>query len=234
MNRVWRLMVPALVFAAVGLLLVLDRDLSWPRLRYGLAGRGFFALALQLSLSAFLLAITDDVLPGEQPLGAQSTLFRRQLRDISGSSIGFATALRITYLVSFLPLFLFSLGLGLSLSAICNGLLETDEGRLIQPSELVMTALWVAGAAYNLFNAKVGAYLGFTLGFAAAAATGEYRFNVYTDLPATVVGWGLGAAMVSLPGVAAAVRRDLTSDKSRIKALSDKLRWLQPSRAQDG
>src|SRR5215217_1077372 len=94
MARMYRLLSPSLVFAAVGLAVLVVGEMPWFHLRGGLATTGGYALALQVVLSALLLSAIDD-LSGGGPTFPGHRLGRRtgKLTDISTRPISFLQAL---------------------------------------------------------------------------------------------------------------------------------------------
>ncbi len=148
-------------------------------------------------MTLFGLAWSDEPLPGERRAARIRELPGSGLRQISSRQTGFRVALVDAYRYSFPAPLLFSLGLGLSLSAFVNGVapdylivLGGFRSRVAW-SEAVLAGLLLVGAGYLLVRGRLGGYLGYCAGLVIAAAWGEWLFKSSTVLWQTVLGWSV-------------------------------------------
>ena len=195
-RRTYRLLVPGLVFTAVGALLLWLGPSPRFQLRGGLAMAGVFALVLQVVVSLFVITSIDDLGERRHDGGRRSLAPAvTGQRDASLQRLTFPQAVAQFYLQSAAAMALFAFGLGASLSAIIDGRLAdqdfTDSG--YHPSEIVLAALLVAGAIFLAVVGTragcIGGYFGWCVGFAFAAVLGQQRFISETDEGSTVSTW---------------------------------------------
>jgi hypothetical protein len=199
MARLYRLLSPGIVFACLGLVVLLVSKLTWFHLRGGLTTLGLYTLALQLVLSALLISAIDDLSGGGPAL-----LWHRAGRgtgeflDISARPISFSRGLIEFYRRPFWPAFLLGFGLGASLSALAAGFFE--EGANITPaiefgsvsmrrSEAVLGVILLLGAALLWWRGG-RSYFGWVIGICLATALGQIVFVPSTSVYLTLASWG--------------------------------------------
>jgi hypothetical protein len=170
MNRLYRLMSPAVTFPAIGTLLIFLAPRPNFRLHGGLITAGVYAVLVQLVLTALLLVGIDDL--RGQRRGSNGGLLKAA--DPSYSLRG---ALAHFYLRRFTPAFLLAFGLGESAATIAIGIFDrpgvfsAHVGLLnaeVQPYELLV-ALLLLSIAIFMFRKGVLAYCGWCLGFGCGA-----------------------------------------------------------------
>src|SRR5690242_2954437 len=127
MARLVRLLSPGVIFASLGVIVLVAGKWPWFHLRGGLVTLGLYTLALQIVLSALLISAINDLSSSGPAFGGKRFgLGTGELLDISAQPISFSRALIEFYRRPFLPLFLLGFGLGASLSALVVGSFRED------------------------------------------------------------------------------------------------------------
>jgi hypothetical protein len=187
MRRRLRLAGPAMAFAAVGGVLLVFGHNPEMRLEGGFATSGGYALALQLVLALFLLAVIDDLqepLPMSRPgVGRLHATCRAMPADIRLALLQF-------YLVSPLAALALSFGFASSLGVLLSGLLDGTESapRLLDNglarSAEPMAVLLVVTSLAQLPARRAGV-LGWCVGFAAGSSLAQIQFVAGVDIGLT-------------------------------------------------
>lgn len=207
MRRMWRLLTPGIAFAVVALLLTITSQWSISRTRNGWTDKGCYALVLAIVVTWFVLAWVCEPLPGERT----GIRIRRSagwgVAGISSRPGDFRIAVLDAYRYPFTPPLLLSFGTGLILSAIGNGVDDrfyrlgpASQNFAVAQTEVGMAVLLIVGAGVLLRWGRIGAYYGYCLGLATAAAWGEWLFKPRTQLYPTLASWGGGLLALLLIG----------------------------------
>jgi hypothetical protein len=194
MARLYRLLSPGIVFATLGIVVFSVSKLSWFQVRGGLMTIGLYALAIQIVLSALLIAAIDDL--------SGSGLWHRVGRGtgklgISARPISFSRGLVEFYQRPFWPACLAGFGLGASLSVLIVGSFhETGttpdfafQSLGIFRSEAVLGLILIFVAALLWWRGG-RSYFGWVIGMVLATVIGQMVFVPKTDAGATIAGWG--------------------------------------------
>lgn len=187
MHRRLRLAGPAIAFATVGVVLLVFGPEPEMRLKGGFATSGAYALALQLVLASFLLAVVDDL---QQPLPRERPRRGRLLATGRVVPTDIRPALRQFYLSSPLAALFLALGLASSVGVLLSGLLG-DAGsasRLLDSglarSAVPMAVLLVATSLAQVPARRAG-LPGWCVGFAAGSSLAQIRFVAGVDVDLT-------------------------------------------------
>jgi hypothetical protein len=121
--RLYRLLSPGILFASVGLAVLLVSGWPWFQMRGGLATTGGLAFALQFVLSMVALSAIDDLAHSSTPAFAGGRAGRGSggLIEISTRPISFSQAFLELHRRTFWPAFLVAFGAGATLSALVAG-----------------------------------------------------------------------------------------------------------------
>jgi hypothetical protein len=207
MRRRLRLAAPAIAFAAVGAILLFFGPSPELRLKGGFATSGAYALALQLVLASFLLAVIDDLqepLPRERPMTGLVTSGEVVPEDIRRALLHF-------YLSSPIAALLLAFGLASSLGVLLSGLLDgaAFAPRLIDsglPRSAVAMGVLLAVTSLAQLRARRAGFPGWCVGFAAGSTLAQIQFVAGVDINRT---WQISliavVALVALWGAAHAV-----------------------------
>jgi hypothetical protein len=198
MARLYRLLSPGVVFAVLGVIVLVAGEWAWFQMRGGLLTTGGYVLALQIVLSALLSSSIDDLSPGSFTLPVHRIgRGSGELIAISTRPISFSRALLDFYRRPFWPVLLLGFGVGASLSALAYGFFlwtgRTDVPPLrtlgTNRSEVAIGTLLLLGAAI-LWRQGDRSYYGWVIGVTVAAVIGQYRFVPTTNIGGTLAGWG--------------------------------------------
>jgi len=196
MTRLYRLLSPGIVFAALGLVVLANSKWSWFQFRGGLAIIGLYALALQIVLSALLISAIDD-LSGSSPWHFAGRRVGKLIR-ISTQPVSFRRSLAEFYRRPFWPVFLLGFGLAASLSAVAAGVFHettltadyVSAAFGMHRSETLLGALLVLGAAFLWWRGGAPSYFGWVIGVCLATVAGQVVFVYWTNTSRTVMSWG--------------------------------------------
>lgn len=205
-----RLAGPAIAFAAVGGILLVFGPYPEMRLRGGFTTSGAYALALQVVLALFLLAVVDDL---QQPLPKQRSGRGRLFAIGRVAPANLRTALLQFYLSNPLAALFLSFGLAASLGVLLSGLLDgewyapmlLDSG--LARSAVPMAALLVVTSLAQLPTPGAG-LPGWCVGFAAGSCLAQIHFVAQVDVNRTwQASFVIVGALTVLWGLAHVVRR---------------------------
>lgn len=214
MRRFYRLLSPAIAFAAVGALLLALAAFEKLGFRGGLTVAGVYALALQCGLAAFLVTAIDDLLE-RRLVSGDSHGWLGGMLTAADAGDNMRRALLRFYVRPMGPAFLLSFGLAASVSTIAFGALDQPSlarslqiGSLtVRLSEFTSALIVVVVGALTWRTGGYG-YFGWVAGLCLGSALAQISLDPVVIPSTTLVSWlGLACGLVCAGLVRMAWRR---------------------------
>lgn len=233
MRRLGRLLAPAAVCLAFGLLQLTVQQTNLLLLRGGLVAQGSYAATLELAVVLLAIAAIDDLRHGAGWVGRR-TGRRDGWLDLARQPVSFRAAARAFYTRPFVPVAAVAFGFGLSLISVvigaAPGALYAVPGGFdifIHDSELLMAAVFVlVSTVFVLCRAAPRATAGCVVGLGFATVAGQLSLTHYaTSASLTILGWAAYTAAVSALAASAARQRQ---GRARAEAWTSRNRLVQP------